>query len=114
MFKMSHLHKTLKISTCVKQKDKITIRLIIVKFGENTFNVCHHLFIKTCKKLLPKIVNQSSYLWVLSLYPGLNGLGGRLIIIKTDNSEKKIINKIDYLGTHWKRVVSLELGNIEN
>jgi hypothetical protein len=49
MFKMSHLHKTLKISTCVKQKDKITIRLIIVKFGKNTFNVCHHLFIKTCK-----------------------------------------------------------------
>ena len=100
MFKMSHLHKTLKISTGVKQKDKITIRLIIVKFGKNTFNVCHHLFIKTCKKLLPEIVNQSSYLCVLSLYPGLNGLDGKFIIIETDNSKKEIISKIDYLGTH--------------
>jgi hypothetical protein len=71
-----------------KPKDKIIDRLIIVKFGKNTFNVRHLLFIKTCKKLLPEIFNQSSYLCVLSLYPGLNGLDGRFIIIETDYSEK--------------------------
>jgi hypothetical protein len=52
------------------------------------------------EKLLPEIVNQSSYLCVLSLYPGLNGLDGKFIIIETDNSKKEIISKIDYLGTH--------------
>ncbi len=52
------------------------------------------------QKLLPEIVNQSSYLCVLGLYPGLNGLDGKFIIIETDNSKKEIISKIDYLGTH--------------
>ena len=95
MFKTPHLHETLKISTCVKQKDKISIRLIIVKFGKNTFNVCHHLFIKTCKKLLPEIANQSSYLCVLGLYPGLNGLDRRFIIIETDYSGDRNNKKIN-------------------
>ena len=71
-----------------KPKYKIIDRLIIVKFGKNTFNVRHHLFIKTCKKLLPEIFNQSSYLCVLGLYPSLNGLDGGLIIIETNNSKK--------------------------
>ncbi len=38
------------------------------------------------QKLLPEIFNQGSYLCVLSLYPGLNGLDGRFIIIETDDS----------------------------
>jgi hypothetical protein len=29
----------------------------------------------------------------LSLYPGLNGLDGRFIIIETDNAKKEIIGK---------------------